>query len=130
MAGNAFPPCKRGHSVDRWYSYPTPNLKSRKGYGYCRDCFNEDRKVYRRHLRMEVILAYGGKCACCGEWRYEFLALDHINGDGAKIRREMNVEKELVILKDSGYPESYRILCHNCNQSRGFFGYCPHTEED
>jgi hypothetical protein len=21
------------------------------------------------------------------------------------------------------------VLCHNCNQSHGWFGYCPHEQE-
>jgi hypothetical protein len=27
----------------------------------------------------------------------------------------------------NNFPEGYRVLCHNCNQSLGYFGYCPHT---
>jgi hypothetical protein len=26
--------------------------------------------------------------------------------------------------------EGYRLLCHNCNGSREFYGSCPHTWEN
>jgi len=25
-----------------------------------------------------------------------------------------------------GYPTGFRVLCHNCNQAIGLYGYCPH----
>jgi hypothetical protein len=31
-----------------------------------------------------------------------------------------------VWLRDNGWPEGYRVLCHNCNSARGLYGYCPH----
>ena len=24
------------------------------------------------------------------------------------------------------FPDSVRVLCHNCNQALGFYGFCPH----
>ena len=31
---------------------------------------------------------------------------------------------------DAGFPkDKYRLLCHNCNQSMGWYGYCPHQKE-
>jgi hypothetical protein len=29
-------------------------------------------------------------------------------------------------LRNQGYPNGFRTLCHNCNLARGFYGYCPH----
>jgi hypothetical protein len=26
--------------------------------------------------------------------------------------------------------KGYRVLCHNCNLARGFYGYCPHEKFD
>ena len=46
----------------------------------------KDRRKYRK-LRAQVIAAYGGACACCGENAPEFLQVDHINNDGAEHRR-------------------------------------------
>lgn len=36
-----------------------------------------------RRMKLEVIEAYGGKCACCGVDNFEFLSIDHINGGGS-----------------------------------------------
>ena len=55
----------------------------------------------------------------------EFLAVDHINGCGA-LKRVSNFYSWLL---RNGLPDGFRILCHNCNLSRGFYGYCPHEKE-
>jgi hypothetical protein len=29
-----------------------------------------------------------------------------------------------------GFPKDrFRLLCHNCNCARGYYGYCPHEKE-
>src|SRR6266702_6990703 len=40
-----------------------------------------------RAVKLEAINHYGGRCYCCGESFYLFLALDHILGSGNKERR-------------------------------------------
>jgi formylmethanofuran dehydrogenase subunit E len=50
----------------------------------------ERRKIKLKEHRMLVINAYGGKCNCCGEDKYEFLAIDHVNGGGKKEREKMS----------------------------------------
>lgn len=77
-------------------------------------------------VRQRVIDAYGGKCACCGESRTEFLAIDHTNNDGAKHRRELGKRTIYSFLSKNGFPLGFRVLCHNCNSALGFYGYCPH----
>jgi hypothetical protein len=84
------------------------------------------------------MIAYSGdppKCECCGESHIEFLTIDHINGDGAKERREMKAaglnaakggHEFYCLLEKRGFPAGYRVLCFNCNCARGFFGECPH----
>jgi len=79
----------------------------------------------RRSLRLEVLTAYGNACACCGETTYEFLAIDHINGDGSRERKISPNTYSLI--KRNGFPPGYRVLCHNCNQSLGSYGFCPHN---
>lgn len=79
--------------------------------------------------RREMIEAYGGACACCGESHHEFLTIDHIDGDGAAERREnaMVGAKIARVLRERGWPKDrYRLLCFNCNCSLGIRGYCPH----
>jgi len=93
---------------------------------------SEQSKKYRAKCKQEAIKYYSNGtmcCACCGEKHYEFLAINHIKGGGALMRRTMghgNISQWLV---SRGFPEGYRVLCHNCNMSIGFYGYCPHQKE-
>lgn len=85
----------------------------------------------RRRLRLEVLRAYGGDnpaCACCGEAKLEFLAIDHVNGGGGLHRREIGHSGLYTWLKREGFPSGFRVLCHNCNHAIGVYGYCPHQE--
>lgn len=98
-----------------------------------REYYQRLQKNRNQEARMRVLVHYGGdppKCKCCRENRYEFLAIDHIHGGGRKHRRKVGsghaFYKHLI---DNGFPEGYRILCHNCNQSLGQYGYCPHERE-
>lgn len=91
---------------------------------------------HRRRSKLLVLHHYSnGKmiCACCGIGYVEFLTIDHINGGGAAHRRTIGNGKLAngggafyTWLRKNGYPEGYRVLCQNCNFSRGIFGYCPH----
>jgi len=135
-----------------------PNVCSRCGQAkpragpdktWCRDCRNayqrerhavspEVRASERRssrlkqhRLRWQALQAYGGRCACCGEDRPEFLAIDHIDGGGIAHRKALYKDSGSGImtwwLRKQGYPPGFRILCHNCNQALGHHGYCPHV---
>jgi len=69
-------------------------------------------------------------CNCCGlNSHIGFLAIDHIAG-----RKEMDSELELKKIKytsklegvtlnkwiiDNNFPDSFQVLCHNCNFSKG-----------
>lgn len=71
------------------------------------------------------------KCACCGEVNQEFLAIDHINGNGNKHRESLGFKAGggssfYTWLVKNNFPEDFRVLCHNCNFSIGLYGYCPH----
>lgn len=87
-----------------------------------------------RKLRLAALQHYGGEspeCACCQEWRLDFLALDHIGGGGNEHRKELR-QRGLNIwehLRREGYPNGYRVLCHNCNGAIGYYGSCPHADE-
>ena len=87
----------------------------------------------RRRIRGEVLAAYGGKCECCGESRHEFLGIDHILNDGSIERRKLGSGASNILygkLKRAGFPKDrHRLLCHNCNLARGFYGHCPHEDE-
>jgi hypothetical protein len=89
------------------------------------------RKENRRKLREEFFEHYGGCCQCCGESRFEFLTVEHVNGGGRQERKKMSTEHLLRKLKREGYPQDgrYTILCFNCNQAKGAYGYCPHHQQ-
>jgi len=84
-----------------------------------------------RQYREKILDAYGRKCACCGETTPEFLALDHVNNDGAEQRRltgRPGGVATYIFVIAQGFPPDYRLLCHNCNVSHGMYGYCPHEK--
>jgi len=82
---------------------------------------------YHRRLRQEALNAYGGKCACCGESEWPFLAVDHVNGNGNEHRRKVGRGNSFFNwLKKSNWPADFQVLCHNCNQAKGMGLICPH----
>jgi hypothetical protein len=91
---------------------------------------NSEAVSRKRRAKIEALRHYGdGKCACCGEGRQELLSLDHVDGGGTKYRKVIgNHGNYWEKLRSLGYPTDprLRVLCHSCNQSFGFFGYCPH----
>lgn len=104
-----------------------------------KDAYKTRRVYYRgknQELKKEVIDHYGGKCVCCGVDDLVFLALDHINNDG-------NIHRFLLTgragrnsggggrttykwVKDNGFPDTFQVLCHNCNFAKSNGG-CPHN---
>jgi hypothetical protein len=87
-------------------------------------------------LKYRVLEELGGHCACCGEWRLEFLTVDHISGNGAEHRKQLirsgsqksaNAATVYRHIMKQGCPrDQYRVLCFNCNCSIGTWGYCAH----
>ena len=91
-------------------------------------------KYYSQKIRREVLSHYSGdppSCSCCGENHLEFLTIDHIYGGGNKQKKKIGKVGWAFPkwLKDNNYPDGYRVLCYNCNCSRGFYGYCPHERK-
>lgn len=97
----------------------------------CTECdleLNIRRVESMRRLRLEVLEHYGRVCACCGESALEFMSIDHVNGGGSKHRKELGLGSRIERwLKHNNFPTGFRILCHNCNQALGHYGYCPHN---
>lgn len=84
------------------------------------------KKQYYRKIRKEVIEHYGGKCACCGETFIGFLAIDHINNDGYKHKKQFGGSMAITYwLRQNKYPKGFQVLCHNCNMAKAFYGGCP-----
>ena len=89
-------------------------------------------REYNKRNRLLVLAAYGGACACCSERRPEFLALDHIYGDGAEHRKATGLLGTQLVnwLIKNGMPRGqFQILCHNCNTAKGKDRTCPHVIE-
>lgn len=93
----------------------------------CKECSAEEAKKSMRRLREKFIKIYGGKCNCCGEKHFEFLALDHVHGDGAAHRKGKGPYRILKEAIESFGDGRFRLLCHNCNFAIGKYGHCPHN---
>lgn len=113
--------------MKRWNSDPV--VKDKKSSSGKTTRAKKAQAEFRARVRAGVLEAYGGefpRCACCGEERTEFLAVDHINGGGVKHLKEINGNLYLWLRKNN-YPRGFRLLCHNCNFSLGAYGHCPHN---
>lgn len=93
----------------------------------------ESKRKTHWKIKTETLNKYGGKCACCFEENPMFLAIDHINNDGAKERRENKSKRGgaglfYYWLKKNQYPTGYQVLCHNCNMAKAFYKVCPHQK--
>jgi len=91
----------------------------------------------RMELKLAVIKAYGGKCACCREKDHRFLTVDHKNGVGyrrrgsnGKCRRANGTTGIWAWLVANRFPnKDYQILCFNCNSGTYINGgICPHKD--
>lgn len=121
------PKCQIPQDSSRFYMEKSRPMRS---ISYCKDCLLKSNNARRKRIRLEVLQRYGGKCTCCGENQMEFLAIDHINNNGAQHRRETKYGNLPVWIRQNGYPSGFQILCHNCNLSKGFYGKCPHVLEN
>jgi len=126
----------------------TPNGRAVKKIREQRPENKANRQIIRQDDRLNVLQTYSKRlstsdipcCICCGfNGDLDFLAIDHIRG-----RKEMGSEPELIKLGytsklknnnlirwiiENDFPEGFQILCHNCNQAKGYYGKCPHKEE-
>lgn len=101
----------------------------------------QERMIYKKNyinaLKKIVFDHYSGgsdwKCACppCSVTSKTMLTIDHVNNDGHKHvtkggHRVSSSTMYIQIIK-AGFPDSYQILCWNCNSSKRFNnGVCEH----
>ena len=99
-----------------------------------RELARKRNREWREDIRFSCLAIYSEgqpKCACCGETLIEFLTIDHTKGHGSEHRRKLfgknvcGTRFYLWLIKNS-FPEGYRVLCLNCNWTKGNWGYCPH----
>lgn len=97
-------------------------------------CKNCDRKEHRqdsaarREKRKDIVFAHYCQgsvphCNLCLTTARPFLTIDHIGGGGAEHRRKDKIGDLHHWLIKNNLPEGFRILCFNCNMSRGFYRY-------
>lgn len=92
-------------------------------------CNREAGQRRRAKARQAVMDHYGAVCVCCGETIEKFLTIDHVNDDGAQEARHRKNSSLAEDVVKQGFPETYRILCLNCNRGRWLNGgVCPHEE--
>lgn len=116
--------CKQEKSEEDFYKCSGSGNRSKS---WCKKCTLKAAYLTRKKAKIDCLNAYGNKCSCCGEDKVEFLGIDHVEGGGNKHRKKIGNRVHFAVRKE-GYPDKYRILCHNCNLSLGFFGYCPHNK--
>lgn len=91
--------------------------------------YKENKREYQRgltnkfkHMFLEM---YRKACSCCGESLFDFLTIEHKQGQQKSTRRT-----GLVAYRDAVKeyrPDLYDVLCWNCNCAKGKLGYCPHN---
>jgi hypothetical protein len=60
------------------------------------------------------------KCARCGIGIFDVLTIDHINGGGRKMAREIGIgdgkggHRLYIYLVKNNFPDGFRVLCFNC----------------
>lgn len=114
-------------------SYRTEFSRKRRANPELATRERERNYVLYRELKNIVLDHYSSpcrRCACCGEIHDAFLSLDHIHGGGGKHRKKIGTGFAYwrwFIQND--FPTGYQVLCHNCNQAKGYFGTCPHEQE-
>lgn len=101
------------------------------GFKKCSICRSQTNKRNRK-IKLEVIKEYGGRCQCpggCDVTEPDWLSMDHIKGGGVAHRKQLKVIGLDFYrwLKKKRFPKrNFRLLCYNCNLSRGHKGRCPH----
>ena len=87
-------------------------------------------RIIDRYLCIWVYSNGEINCACCGEKNFFVLTLDHIDGLGAKHRKEIGVTGSgnfAQWLRLNNFPPGIQVLCYNCNFAKEKCGgVCPH----
>lgn len=123
--------CKFSKSLGD-FDWRGPTREGEK-FSYCKSCRSIRAKKELVSIKLETFNRYGGaKCNCCGESGHiSFLALDHIDNNGAAERKELarngGGSNFYKYLKKRGWPAGYQVLCHTCNVAKHLNGgVCPH----
>jgi hypothetical protein len=118
----------RQHVKEYHHNYFQNHKKKANEYG------KAWQKEYRANFKYSVLAVYSDgkpKCKCCGETHIEFLTIDHINNNAPEQKRQFKAEGKTYSylyrwLVANDFPDSFQVLCMNCNFAKGKYGYCPH----
>lgn len=114
--------CRKARVVYRskWHGTPESKIYFKQ---YHQRAVEEAKHLVYRH--------YGTECKCCGETNELFLSIDHINNDGATDRRVgLSGLRFYRYLINNNFPDTFQILCMNCNWGKRMNeGICPHEDE-
>lgn len=127
--------CGEGKPATEYYGHVTWGRK-KDCNGRNRDCkvcvrakTQVEAVAYRSRIKARVMAAYGNACACCGEAEPDFLSIDHIAGRKAHGHsREIKGDRLYREIVREDFPDTYQVLCHNCNFAKGMRGECPHVK--
>lgn len=98
------------------------------------DRIKELARKHRQKVRLKCLEAYSDKdimCRCCGEREISFLAIDHIENNGAESKRKGEPKGGVgffTFLIRNNFPKGFQVLCHNCNMAKSLYGSCPHNK--
>lgn len=107
------------------------NAGHRARYAARRDEYLAKRKAHHQKQKDSAYAAYGGYvCTCCGETRWQFLCIDHVNNDGHQHRKTIGRGANIYLwLIKNSFPLGFQVLCMNCNFGKKHNGgVCPHVE--
>jgi len=93
--------------------------------------FKNYQKTKYKEIRLQVINHYTNnepECQCkkCDVKGLGFLTIDHVLNNGKEDRRGRCALQVLKGIIRNNYPDSYQILCFNCNSTKSIFGKCYH----
>lgn len=80
------------------------------------------RKEANKKVRLAIIEYMGGKCVLCNFNDWRALQIDHINGNGNEDRISMGHTNWSIFKRIKENPESYQLLCANCNWIKRYEG--------
>lgn len=127
------PSCRRDLPRSKDFWGPSKLSSDGLSQGWCRKCITAYSKNKNKEARVNALIHYSNgspQCACCGDFRFEFLALDHISGGGNAHRQKVTGSKRGAIyqwLEKNHYPVGYQVLCHNCDMAKHIYGSCPYA---
>lgn len=74
------------------------------------------RKGSEYRLRQLILDHYGHYCNNCKHVDDDVMSVDHVHNDGAEHRKTVRTPQALLkFIRDTNYPNTFQILCCNCN---------------